>query len=87
MKPEAASGIRGPFQPIRTNVPGLDICELLPRLSRTADRYAVLRSLHHERAEHDQPENGRHGTSEAEDPILRRGGGPRNLGMRHARAD
>lgn len=52
LKPRAPAEIRGPFQPIRTNVPGLDICELLPRLSRLADKYTVLRSLHHERAEH-----------------------------------
>ena len=46
-KPEAASEIRGPFRPIRTNVPGIDVCELLPRLSQMADRYAILRSASH----------------------------------------
>lgn len=46
-KPEAPSEFRGPYQPIPTNVPGLDICELLPRLSQLADRYALLRSLAH----------------------------------------
>ena len=30
LKPDAPVEIRGEFQPIRTNVPGLDICELMP---------------------------------------------------------
>src|SRR6516162_1479081 len=34
LKPEAVSEIRGPFQPIRTNVPGLHITELLPTLAK-----------------------------------------------------
>ena len=52
LKPGAPAEIRGPFQPIRTNVPGLDICELFPRLSTMADKFTLLRSLHHERGEH-----------------------------------
>src|SRR5689334_6062996 len=36
MKPRAPAEIRGEFQPIPTNVPGLEICELLPKLSRMA---------------------------------------------------
>lgn len=52
LKPGAPAEIRGPFQPIRTNVPGIDICEFLPRLARMADKFTILRSLHHERAEH-----------------------------------
>src|SRR5262249_1911246 len=38
--------------PTRTNVVGLDICDLMPRLARMADKYTIVRSLHHERAEH-----------------------------------
>ena len=45
MKPDAPSGIRGEYKPIATNVPGLDICEHMPRLSRMMDRFAVIRSL------------------------------------------
>ncbi len=45
MKPDAPSEIRGEFQPIRTNVPGMQICELLPRLAKMADRYALIRGL------------------------------------------
>lgn len=52
LKPQAPAEYRGPFQPIRTNVPGLEINELLPRLSKMADKFALLRSLHHERNEH-----------------------------------
>jgi hypothetical protein len=46
-KPDAPEEIRGEFRPIRTTVPGIDICEKLPRLARLADRYALVRSLTH----------------------------------------
>ena len=52
LKPEAPLEYRGEFQPITTNVPGLDICELLPRLSSMADKYSIIRSLFHNRNEH-----------------------------------
>jgi hypothetical protein len=52
LKPGAPDEIRGLFRPIRTNVPGLDICELFPRLATMADKFTILRSLHHERGEH-----------------------------------
>src|SRR6516162_3472586 len=52
LKPGAPEEIRGLFRPTRTNVPGLDICELFPRLAMMADKFTILRSLHHERAEH-----------------------------------
>ncbi len=45
MKPQAPAGIRGEYKPIPTNVPGLDICEYMPRLARMMDRFAVIRSL------------------------------------------
>lgn len=46
-KPNAPSDYRGPYSPITTNVPGIEICELLPRLSQMAHRYALLRSMAH----------------------------------------
>lgn len=52
LKPNAPDGIRGPFQPIATNVPGIEITERLPKLARMADKFAILRSLYHNRAEH-----------------------------------
>jgi hypothetical protein len=45
MKPNAPAGIRGEYKPIPTNVPGLDICEYMPRLARMMDRFAVIRAL------------------------------------------
>ena len=52
MKPEASSDYRGAFRPIPTNVPGLDVCELMPRHATIADKYAVVRSISHEFADH-----------------------------------
>ena len=52
LKPDAPAEIRGPFRPIRTNVPGMDITEQLPTLAKMANRFALVRSLHHNRAEH-----------------------------------
>ncbi len=52
LKPDAPSEIRGPFRPTRTNVPGLHITELLPTLAHMADKFTLVRSLHHNRAEH-----------------------------------
>src|SRR5947207_15321050 len=50
LKPDAPDTIRGPFRPIPTTVPGLDICEHFPRMARLADRFALVRSLHHREA-------------------------------------
>ncbi len=44
-KPDAPAEIRGEFQPIATNVPGIDFCELLPRTARIADKLAIIRSI------------------------------------------
>ncbi len=45
MKPEADRDLRGPFKPIKTNVPGVEICEHLPRVAQVADKFAILRSM------------------------------------------
>jgi len=45
LKPEAPPEVRGEFQPIATSVPGVDICELMPRLARLAHQYTIIRSL------------------------------------------
>ncbi|MFN0054463.1 MAG: DUF1501 domain-containing protein [Planctomycetales bacterium] len=45
LKPDAPAEIRGEFQPIDTNVPGIQICELMPQLAQRADRLAIIRSL------------------------------------------
>ena len=46
-KPEAPSDYRGPYSPIDTNIPGIRIGELLPKLATIADKYAILRSMAH----------------------------------------
>jgi len=45
LKPDAPSEIRGEFLPIPTNVPGTQICELLPKLAAMTDKLAIIRSL------------------------------------------
>jgi len=45
LKPDAPIEIRGEFRPIETNVPGIEICELLPRLAGMTDKLALVRSL------------------------------------------
>jgi uncharacterized protein (DUF1501 family) len=50
LKPDASADIRGPFRPIKTNVPGVEICEHFPLMARMADRYTILRSVHHTEA-------------------------------------
>jgi hypothetical protein len=52
MKPDAPAEYRGDFRPIRTNVPGIDVCEHLPLHARVADRFALVRSIAHEFADH-----------------------------------
>jgi uncharacterized protein DUF1501/TAT (twin-arginine translocation) pathway-exported protein len=50
MKPNAPAEVRGPFKPIATNVPGVQICEHFPRMAQIANRYAIVRSVHHNAA-------------------------------------
>lgn len=45
LKPDAPSEIRGEFKPISTNVPGIQICEHLPRLAKMMDKCTIIRSL------------------------------------------
>src|SRR5579871_1494159 len=46
-KPDAPDSIRGPFKPIRTNVTGIQISEIFPRMAKHADKYALIRSVYH----------------------------------------
>ena len=52
MKPEAPSDIRGPWQPIQTNVPGIEISEMLPGLARHMHRLSIIRTVHHSHGGH-----------------------------------
>lgn len=45
LKPDAPAEIRGEFQPIKTNVSGIEICELLPMLAGMMDKMAIIRSI------------------------------------------
>ncbi|MCU1259459.1 MAG: hypothetical protein JWO80_2344 [Bryobacterales bacterium] len=47
MKPDAPAEIRGPYKPIKTNVPGIEICENFPRMAKHAEKYALIRSCYH----------------------------------------
>ncbi len=49
-KPGAPTNVRGPFQPVRTSVPGVHLAEVFPRMAREAGRYALVRSVHHDAA-------------------------------------
>ncbi|HJZ58468.1 MAG TPA: DUF1501 domain-containing protein [Gemmataceae bacterium] len=62
LKPDAPKEVAGPWKPTATNVPGIKICEALPRLARIMDRLAVVRSLVGNQADHDavQVYNGHH---------------------------
>ena len=45
MKPAAPPEIRGEFQPISTNVPGIEICEHMPKVATMAHRLAIIRGI------------------------------------------
>src|SRR5580704_10727611 len=45
LKPDAPAEVRGEFKPISTNVPGIQICELLPGMAKMLDRLAIIRSV------------------------------------------
>jgi Protein of unknown function (DUF1501) len=47
MKPNAPAEIRGPYRPIPTNVDGIQISEIFPRMAKHADKFALLRSVHY----------------------------------------
>lgn len=52
LKPDAPAEFRGSFRPIRTVVPGLDVCEHLPMHARIADRFSLIRSVAHNFSDH-----------------------------------
>ncbi len=53
MKPDAPVEVRGEFRPIGTNVAGMQICELFPRLAKMADKFAIVRSIADSDGAHD----------------------------------
>lgn len=52
MKPDAPAEYRGDFKPIKTKAPGLEVCEHLPLHAKWADKFTILRSLHHRFSDH-----------------------------------
>lgn len=52
LKPDAPSKIRGPFKPISCRTPGLQICQHLPRLAASSDKYCVIRTMSHDYNDH-----------------------------------
>jgi uncharacterized protein (DUF1501 family) len=53
LKPDAPADFRGEFKPIKTNVPGMEICEHMPKLAQCADKFAILRGVSHTLAAHE----------------------------------
>ena len=51
-KPNAPETIRGPFKPVPTRVPGMEICEVFPLQATIADKFSLVRSLHHKMSAH-----------------------------------
>src|ERR1022692_4270402 len=47
MKPNAPAEIRGPYKPIPTNVDGIRISEIFPRMAHHADKFSLVRSVYH----------------------------------------
>ncbi len=56
MKPSAPSEFRGEFRPIKTRVPGLEICELFPRQAKIADKFSIVRSATWQEPDHQRIE-------------------------------
>ena len=52
LKPDAPAEIRGKFKPIKTNVPGVEISEHLPKLAKCADKFAIMRGVSHSLGAH-----------------------------------
>jgi hypothetical protein len=52
MKPDAASGVRSPFQPIQTAVPGISVSDQLQQVARHTDKMSIIRSLNHTATDH-----------------------------------
>ena len=66
LKPESSDEYRGEFSPIRTNVPGVEFCEHLPKLAQCADKFAILRGVSHTLGAHRLGDRVRqHGQSSA----------------------
>jgi len=66
VKPEAPSEIRGPFKPIRTKLPGVFICEHLPKQAAMMDKLTLIRSVDARESNHEPNQVFQTGNLEAE---------------------
>lgn len=57
LKPEAPVEFRGEFKPISTSVPGVQICEHLPRVAGQMDKFSLIRSFGHRNSNHGQADH------------------------------
>ncbi|MDP1798209.1 MAG: DUF1501 domain-containing protein, partial [Planctomycetaceae bacterium] len=57
LKPDAPAEIRGEFKPIESSVPGIQVCEHLPKLAKVMDRCTIIRSVVGQRDEHSSFQN------------------------------
>lgn len=82
MKPDAPAEVRGEFKPIKTNVPGIEICELLPKMAQWMHRSAIVRSVHHEGGDHNPlpSMSGYNGPSTAGSIVMPGTGDPPSMG-------
>jgi hypothetical protein len=74
MKPEAVEQIRGKYKSIATTVPGLEVCELLPKTAQVMNKLTLVRSGTHENDHHETATNwvlsGRFGTPFGDHPAI-----------------
>src|SRR5437867_1979231 len=56
MKPDAPAEIRGEFRPIKTKVPGMELCEMLPRQAKITDKFSIVRSATWQEPDHQRIE-------------------------------
>ena len=54
IKPEGPADTKGSFGNIQTRIPGLSVCEYLPKYAANADRYALIRGIAHSTGDHPQ---------------------------------
>lgn len=52
LKPNAPAEFRGEFSPIKSNVPGMELCEHLPAVAKTAEKFSLIRSFTHTNSSH-----------------------------------
>src|SRR5205085_2800468 len=52
MKPDAPAEFRGEFTQVKSKVPGMDLCDLLPKVGQQADKFSLVRSFRHHNSDH-----------------------------------